>query len=122
MPIIVEYKNGQKEAIQGETFVDWNLMNREGKIHAVKFMDGHSKIIFREDVRAIEFFPGAIWNEEVDKQKKEQEKAAADQAQQLEADKAKQAEKEAHRQANAAWRRKSFLVRWVTKKPFPELG
>lgn len=82
--IVVEYKNGQKEVIAGETYADFDLMNRHGKIMATMVQggqsNGHQKVIFREDVRAVEMFPKAEWDKLVEEEKKNKAKQEADQA------------------------------------------
>lgn len=78
MPIIVKFKNGQYEVIQGETERDWELANRQGKVYAT-LMNNHGEIIYREDVRAVEFFLNAEWTKaQEDRKKAEEEKAAAE--------------------------------------------
>ncbi len=129
--IIVEYKNGQKEAVLGETDRDWELMNRQGKIYAT-MPNGHGKIIYREDVRAVELFPKVEWDKGIEEHKtkkeaEEREQKAAKELREKNAAEAKAradqtaADLAAQKRANVAWRRKFVLVRLFTRKPFPEV-
>ena len=81
VPLIVEYRNGQKEAIRGETLRDYELINSHGKILAITVPEGRNKIIYREDVRAVEELPLAAWNKMIeDENKAREEKAAKEKA------------------------------------------
>jgi len=124
MPIVVKYRNGQYELMAGETPKDWSYMNREGKILGT-YLNGHPGIIYREDVRAVEFISDAEWKSTQEKAQKAKEEAEAKKAEdeakrRAASDAAQLASRK--RAANDAWARKPLLSRVFSKKPFPEIG
>ena len=122
MPLIVEYRNGQKEAIRGETLRDYELINSHGKILAITVPEGRNKIIYREDVRAVEELPLAAWNKMIeDENKAREEKAAKEKADadaKAEADKKAEARAETDRQAAIEARKfKNKIKRLFRRNP-----
>ena len=96
MPIIITYRNGQKQAVAGEDLRYFFEHGVAGKIPVV-MLNGHTAYIVKDDIRGVEAFPDKEWNEQVEAKKKAEETEAALQKAEAEARERQEALAEAQR-------------------------
>lgn len=128
MPIILINKNSvQQIMVKGESSADFYGRQRSGLI-PVEWLDGHDGHVMKDAIWATKVIPLEEHNKNVEDQKKAQEekaKADADNRQKALDDQAKrdldQAVLKHKASVNAEWRRKFFLTRLFSKRPFPEV-
>ena len=109
MPLIITYKNGQKEAVAGESIRCFYESSIAGKV-ITQTLGGHDYSILKDDVRNVEVFPLEQWNKQIEEQKKREEEKQAAQA--AEAEAARKAQVEANEAAKKARRAQA-----AAKKP-----
>jgi hypothetical protein len=127
MPIIITWDRGERQAFIGPT--GDKLLDTRYPI-VKRFESGHTEHLVKDKIRSIEDVTDEDWNKMVEGQKQGQEKQKADQeaAQKKALDDKAKADAECfevfkkHAEANAEWRRKFFVVRLFSKRPFPEVA
>jgi hypothetical protein len=126
MPIIlINKQSGQQVMVKGESVADLWERQKSGRV-PIEWPDGHAGDVMKDAVWATKVIPLDEHNKNVEEQKKakeEQDKAEAEKRQQALEDKEKAKKAwDAKIAANTAWRRKFFLARLVSKKPYPEVA
>jgi hypothetical protein len=127
MPIIITWDSGERQAFIGPT--GDKLLDMRYPI-VKRFESGHAEHLVKDKIRSIEDVTDEDWNKMVEAQKQARDGQEADKKRQAEEQaKADQARRDLDQMilkqkgfANAEWRKKLFLVRLFSKRPFPEVA
>jgi hypothetical protein len=119
MPIIlINKQSGQQIMVKGESSADFYGRQHSGLI-PVEWLDGHDGHVMKDAIWATRVIPLEEHNKNVEDQKQAQEEKAKEDQARRDLDQMILKQKA---EANAAWRRKFFLIRLFSKRPFPEVA
>ena len=115
MPLIITYKDGQKEVVVGESIREFFDQGFAGK-SLTQTIDGFDRAIVRDDIRGVTLVPLKKWEERAAEGKKQQEQQAKDEAAAREAARIDQAWKvEADRLAQIAAAEAKKPLAWIKR-------
>jgi hypothetical protein len=122
MPIIITWDSGERQAFIGPA--GDKLLDTRYPI-VKRFESGHTEHLVKDKIRSIEDVTDDDWNKMVEAQSKARDGQEAEKKRQAEEHAKAEVEKrkrdeEAAAAVEAAWRRKFFLVRLFSKRPYPE--